>query len=137
MLNLLPLVGSHLLPDALAFPECLLLRRSQLIPGLKALADSRLLIRRQIPEALVVLEEFLLPVRRHIFEALEDLRGQAVRLPWVAPRPHGVRAVGPRELRAARWRLRLANLAELLPEGRRTEQSRRQESGQKSPELGT
>ncbi len=42
------LVGSHLLPDSLAFAEFLLLRRSQLIPGLQALADSRLLVRRQI-----------------------------------------------------------------------------------------
>jgi len=42
LLNLPPLVGSHLLPDTLAFAECLLLRRSQLIPSLEALADSRL-----------------------------------------------------------------------------------------------
>ena len=55
LLNFAPLLGSHLLPDSLAFAEFLLLRRSQFIPGLQALADSRLLVGRQISEALVIL----------------------------------------------------------------------------------
>ena len=136
------LVGSHLLPHSLALAELLLPRRTQFIPGLETLADSLLLVGRQISEALIVLEKLLLPVRRHVLEALEHLGWQAVHVPTPAPTPvdirtrHYVRAV--RRLRTpSAGRLCLANLAELLPAGGRTEQSRCDESGQNSSELET
>jgi hypothetical protein len=108
--NLPLLLGSHLLPNSLALAEFLLLRWSQLIPSLETLADSRLLVRRQISEALVVLEEFFLPVGRHIPEAFKHLGRQVVPVPGGSPGTYGVWAFRPRELCAARGRLRLANL---------------------------
>ncbi len=119
------LVGSHLLPDSLAFAEFLLLRRSQLIPGLQALADSRLLVRRQISEALVVLKEFFLPVWRHVPEALKRVWRQIVQVPGVGTRKHGIRTIQlPASfpaLCAAFLRCRLADPLEHLPEDGRTE----------------
>src|ERR1700687_4258271 len=132
------LVGSHLLPHSLTLAKFLLLRGIQFIPGLETLADSLLLVRRQISEALVVLEKFFLPVRRHVLEALEHLGWQAVHVPTPVDirARHYVRAVRRLWARPA-GRLCLAYLAELLPEGGRTEQSRCQEGGQNSPELET
>ncbi len=123
--NFALLLGSHLLPNPLAFAEFLLLRRSQFIPGLQALADSRLLVRRQISEALVVLEEFFLPVRRHVPEALKHVWWQVVHVPGVGTREHGIRTIQlPASfpaLCAAFLRSRLADPVELLPEDGRTE----------------
>ena len=125
-----PLVGSQLLPDSLALPEFLLLRRSQFIPGVETTADSRLLVGRQILETLVILKKFFLLVPGHLLETLHGLGRQAIHVPSISGA--GVHAVPPRELRTV-WRS-LANLAGPLAEDGRAEQAGRQKC---RPELGT
>jgi hypothetical protein len=129
LFNVAPLVGSQLLPDSLALPEFLLLRRTQFVPGFKTPADSRLLIGRQILETLVILKKFFLLVRGQLLETLHSLGRQLIQVPSINA---GVHTVPPRELRTV-WRS-LVNLAVSLAENGRAEEAGRQK---RSPELGT
>ena len=121
LLDFAPLVGSHLLPNSLAFAEFLLLCRSQFIPCLETLANSRLLVSGQISEAFVILKKLFLLVRGHLAEVLESPGRQVVHVPRVPSRTHD-RAV--RRVARPAGRLCLADLADLLTEGGRTEQTR-------------
>jgi hypothetical protein len=74
------LLGSHLLPHALAVAQGLLLGRSQAVPGFEALANLRLLFRRQAQETLIVSQELFLAARRHILKPLDGLGRQIIRI---------------------------------------------------------
>jgi hypothetical protein len=134
LLDFAPLVGSHLLPNSLALAEFLLLRGSQFIPGLETLANSRLLVRRQISEAFVILKKLFLLVRGHLAEVLESPGRQVVHVPTVASRTGGWAVL---RVALPAGRLCLANLADLLTGGGRTEQTRSQQGETNSPELKT
>lgn len=75
-----PLLGRHLLPDALAIAQILLLDGRQTIPRLEVLMNLGLLLRRKALESLIVLQEFFLLVGRKFLQTLHGLGGQIPRV---------------------------------------------------------
>lgn len=89
--DVLALLGSHALPDLIAFTKILALLRGHAVPVLKTLANLGLLLRRQVVETLVVLEEALAVLRGHLAEAIHHGM-QVVR--WTIAAEAAVRVLG-------------------------------------------